>query len=121
MKRRFTTALVMLLAFALLIGTTAISASAEITYTPFSGSTTFVKNLVVDDDALVEHRVVQLRVLSDHRILVDHRVLHDSAFFDVDAPEDDGVPDFALEDCAGRDDRVRNVRAEAPPEVAGGI
>lgn len=51
MKRRFTTALVMLLAFALLIGTTAISASAEITYTPISGSTTFVKNLVVDDDA----------------------------------------------------------------------
>ena len=51
MKRRFTTALVMLLAFALLIGTTAISASAETTYTSIGGSTKFVKNLVVDDDA----------------------------------------------------------------------
>lgn len=51
MKRRFTTALVMLLAFALLIGTTAISASAETTYEPIGGSTTLVKNLVVDDDA----------------------------------------------------------------------
>ena len=51
MKRRFTTALVMLLAFALLIGTTAITASAETTYTPIGGSTSFVKNLVVDADA----------------------------------------------------------------------
>ena len=51
MKRRFTTALVMLLAFALLIGTTAITASAETTYTPIGGSTSFVKNLVVDSDA----------------------------------------------------------------------
>ena len=51
MKRRFTTALVMLLAFALLIGTTAIAASAETTYEPIGGSTTLVKNLVVDDDA----------------------------------------------------------------------
>ena len=51
MKRRFTTALVMLLAFALLIGTTAITASAETTYEPIGGSTTIVKNLVVDDDA----------------------------------------------------------------------
>ena len=51
MKRRFTTALVMLLAFALLIGTTAITASAETTYEPIGGSTTLVKNLVVDDDA----------------------------------------------------------------------
>ena len=51
MKRRFTTALVMLLAFALLIGTTAITASAETTYTPIGGSTTLVKNLVVDKDA----------------------------------------------------------------------
>ena len=51
MKRRFTTALVMLLAFALLIGTTAISASAETTYSPIGGSTSFVKNLVVDSDA----------------------------------------------------------------------
>ena len=50
MKRRFTTALVMLLAFALLIGTTAISASAETTYTPIGGSATFTKNLVVDAD-----------------------------------------------------------------------
>ena len=48
MKRRFTTALVMLLAFALLIGTTAITASAETTYEPIGGSATFVKNLVVD-------------------------------------------------------------------------
>ena len=38
----------MLLAFALLIGTTAISASAETTYEPIGGSATFVKNLVVD-------------------------------------------------------------------------
>ena len=51
MKRRFTTALVMLLAFALLIGTTAISASAETTYTSIGGSTKFVKNLVVDEKA----------------------------------------------------------------------
>ena len=51
MKRRFTTALVMLLAFALLIGTTAITASAETTYEPIGGSTTVIKNLVVDDDA----------------------------------------------------------------------
>ena len=51
MKRRFTTALVMLLAFALLIGTTAITASAENTYEPIGGSTTLVKNLVVDADA----------------------------------------------------------------------
>ena len=51
MKRRLTTALVMLLAFALLIGTTAITASAESTYTPTGGSTTLVKNLVVDADA----------------------------------------------------------------------
>ena len=51
MKRRFTTALVMLLAFALLIGTTAITASAETTYEPIGGSTTLVKNLVVDSDA----------------------------------------------------------------------
>ena len=51
MKRRFTTALVMLLAFALLIGTTAITASAETTYTSIGGSTKFVKNLVVDEKA----------------------------------------------------------------------
>ena len=52
MKRRFTTALVILLAFALLIGTTAITASAETTtYEPIGGSTSFVKNLVVDADA----------------------------------------------------------------------
>ena len=51
MKRRLTSALVMLLAFALLIGTTAITASAETTYTPIGGSTSFVKNLVVDADA----------------------------------------------------------------------
>ena len=51
MKRRFTTALVMLLAFALLIGTTAISASAENTYTPVNGTNTqFNKYLVVDKD-----------------------------------------------------------------------
>ena len=54
MKRRFTTALVMLLAFALLIGTTAITASAETTYTPIGGSTTLVKNLVVDDKQYAE-------------------------------------------------------------------
>lgn len=51
MKRRFTALMVMLLAFALLISTTAISASAKTTYTPIGGSATFIKNLVVDSDA----------------------------------------------------------------------
>ena len=51
MKRKFATFMVMLLAFALLIGTTAITVSAETTYTPVGGSTTFVKNLVVDENA----------------------------------------------------------------------
>ena len=51
MKRRFTTVMVMLLAFALLISATAISASAETTYSPIGGSPSFVKNLVVDSDA----------------------------------------------------------------------
>ena len=52
MKRKLSTALVMLLAFVLLLGTTAITASAaETTYQPIGGSTTFVKNLVVDADA----------------------------------------------------------------------
>ena len=52
MKRKLSTALVMLLAFVLLLGTTAITASAaETTYEPIGGSATFVKNLVVDDDA----------------------------------------------------------------------
>jgi len=52
MKRKLSTALVMLLAFVLLLGTTAITASAaETTYEPIGGSTTFVKNLVVDADA----------------------------------------------------------------------
>ena len=51
MKRKLSTALVMLLAFVLLLGTTAITVSAETTYTPIGGSTTFVKNLVVDADA----------------------------------------------------------------------
>ena len=50
MKRRFTTALVMLLAFALLIGTTAITASAETTYTVNGTNTQFNKYLVVDED-----------------------------------------------------------------------
>ena len=50
MKRRFTTALVMLLAFALLIGTTAITASAEDTYTVNGTNTQFNKYLVVDED-----------------------------------------------------------------------
>ena len=50
MKRRFTTALVMLLAFALLIGTTAITASAETTYTVNGTNTQFNKYLVVDKD-----------------------------------------------------------------------
>ena len=54
MKRRLTSALVMLLAFALLIGTTAISASAENTYTAATGgTTTFSKYLIVDSDAHV--------------------------------------------------------------------
>ena len=52
MKRKLSTALVMLLAFVLLIGTTAITASAaENTYQSIVGSTSFVKNLVVDADA----------------------------------------------------------------------
>ena len=52
MKRKLSTALVMLLAFVLLLGTTAITASAaETTYEPIGGSTSFVKNLVVDADA----------------------------------------------------------------------
>ena len=52
MKRKLSTALVMLLAFVLLIGTTAITASAaETTYQSIGGSTSFVKNLVVDADA----------------------------------------------------------------------
>ena len=51
MKRRLTSALVMLLAFALLIGTTAITASAEDTYNPVNGTNTqFKKYLVVDED-----------------------------------------------------------------------
>ena len=50
MKRRLTSALVMLLAFALLIGTTAITASAETTYTVNGTSTQFQKYLVVDED-----------------------------------------------------------------------
>lgn len=51
MNRKLSTALVMLLAFVLLLGTTAITASAETIYEPIGGSTTLVKNLVVDDDA----------------------------------------------------------------------
>lgn len=52
MKRKLSTALVMLLAFVLLLGTTAITASAaETTYQPIGCSTSFVKNLVVDSDA----------------------------------------------------------------------
>ena len=51
MKRKITTLMVMLLAFALLISTAPITASAETTYTPIGGSTSFVKNLVVDSDA----------------------------------------------------------------------
>ena len=52
MKRKLSTALVMLLAFVLLIGTTAITASAaETTYEPIGGTATLVKNLVVDSDA----------------------------------------------------------------------
>ena len=53
MKRKLSTALVMLLAFVLLIGTTAITASAaETTYQPIGGSTDLlVKRLVVDSDA----------------------------------------------------------------------
>ena len=51
MKRKLSTALVMLLAFVLLLGTTAITVSAETTYEPIGGSATLVKNLVVDSDA----------------------------------------------------------------------
>ena len=41
----------MLLAFALLISAAPITASAETTYTPIGGTTSFIKNLVVDADA----------------------------------------------------------------------
>ena len=51
MKRKITTLMVMLLAFALLISTAPITASAETIYTPIGGSATFIKNLVVDSDA----------------------------------------------------------------------
>ena len=51
MKRKLSTALAMLLAFVLLLGTTAITVSAETTYEPIGGSATLVKNLVVDSDA----------------------------------------------------------------------
>lgn len=57
MKRRFTSLMVSLLAFALLISTTAISASAATEYTPIGGSTSFVKNLVVDEDANIPNIV----------------------------------------------------------------
>ena len=51
MKRKFSTLMVMLLTFALIISTTAIYVSAVTNYTAIGGSTTFVKNLVVDEDA----------------------------------------------------------------------
>ena len=51
MKRKISLLMVMLLVFTVIISTAAVSVSAETTYTPIGGSTTFVKNLVVDADA----------------------------------------------------------------------
>ena len=51
MKRKISLLLVMLLAFTMFISTAAVSVSAATTYTPIGGSTTFVKNLIVDADA----------------------------------------------------------------------
>ncbi len=53
MKRKISLLMVMLLVFTVIISTAAVSVSAETTYTPIGGSTTFVKNLVVDADANV--------------------------------------------------------------------
>ena len=57
MKRRLSGLMVMLLAFALLFSTAIIPASAETTYTSIGGSTSFVKNLVVDSDANIPNIV----------------------------------------------------------------
>ena len=65
MKRKLSTALVMLLAFVLLIGTTAITASAETTYAPIGGSTTLVKNLVVDADANIPNITFKYSIRRD--------------------------------------------------------
>ncbi len=51
MKRKCSLFMVMLLVVMLLISTAAIPVSAATTYTPIGGSTTLVKNLVVDADA----------------------------------------------------------------------
>ena len=51
MKRKISLLMVMLLAFTMIISTTAISVSAETTYTPIGGTATFVKYLVVDSDS----------------------------------------------------------------------
>jgi len=67
MKRKLSTALVMLLAFALLLGTTAITASAVTTYDPIGGSTDLlVKNLVVDDDANIPNITFSYTIRRDN-------------------------------------------------------
>lgn len=52
MKKKLSLLLVMLFVFTMIISTTAVSVSAETTtYTPIGGSTSFVKNLVVDSNS----------------------------------------------------------------------
>lgn len=51
MKKRFSKLMAIVMVFALIVAFAAIPASAATTYTPIGGSTTFVKNLVVEADA----------------------------------------------------------------------
>ena len=51
MKTRFSKLMAIVMVFALIVAFAAIPASAATTYTPIGGTTTFVKNLVVDEDA----------------------------------------------------------------------
>ena len=51
MKTRFSKLMAIVMVFALIFAFAAIPASAATTYTPIGGSTTFVKNLVVESDA----------------------------------------------------------------------
>lgn len=51
MKTRFSKLMAIVMVFALIVAFAAIPASAATDYTPIGGTTTFVKNLVVDEDA----------------------------------------------------------------------
>ena len=51
MKKKCSLLMVMLIVLTMIISAAAVPVSAETTYTPISGSTTIVKNLVVDSDA----------------------------------------------------------------------